>query len=210
MTVAPVQTFGERLAQQREPLRVVPADPDDNMTTSDIQALSEGVELDDTNSVELKGRRFLLAESIGLMPLMKFAHIAKSGLTSDDMEGLSAMYTLLRCCIDRTHVQAVDPETGEPQVDPEGSPVWEGPSQWELFEDHATETSADGEDLTTVIQQAVQAISARPTVRRGDSSPSSPPTSPSSKESSSSPVTPRVPPGFEDLTPVSALGQAGR
>lgn len=210
MTSAVTQTFADRLAQQREPLRVVPADAFDNMTTSDVQAVSEGVALDDSNSVELKGRRFLLAESIGLMPLMKFAMVAKSGAQSDDMEGLAAMYTLLRCCIDRSRVQAVDPETGDPQFDGDGDPVWEGPSQWELFEDHATETAADGEDLTKVINQAVQVISARPTVRPGDSSESSPPTSPSSKESSSSPVTPRVPPGFEDLTPVSALGREAR
>jgi hypothetical protein len=178
----------------------------DVLTTQDVQATAEGVDLDDTNSIEFLGERFRLAESIGLMPLLKFAHTAKGGATSDDMEGLDAMYVLIRSCIDRSQTQQVD-DDGKPVFDPAGAPVWAGPSQWELFEQHAIATNADGEDLSAVINQAVQVISARPTRRRGDSSPSSPPTSPSSKGSSSSPGTRPVPPGFEDLVPVAELGR---
>lgn len=194
------------------PLRVVPPDDDPPVTTQEIQAIAEGaVVFDDSNSIEFMGKRFGLAESIGLMPLLKFAHAAKTGLTSDDMEGLSAMYLLIRSCLDRTKARAIDPETYEPMVDPEsGEPVYDGQSQWELFEQHAIDTDADGEDLSLMINQAVQVVSARPRKRRGDSSASSQPTSPSSRASSSSPGTPRVPQGFEGLTNVADLGQQGR
>jgi hypothetical protein len=164
--------------------------PDDRpVTTGDVQADVEGVALDDTNSLEFKGRRFGLSDRIGLMPLLKFAHAAKSGLTSDDMEGLSAMYLLIRSCLDRT-----------PGPD-------DGPSQWDMFEQYAIDTDADGEELSGLINRAVQVISSRPPKRPGDSSPSSTPTSESGKGSSSSPGTPRVPEGFEHLTPVADLGR---
>jgi len=196
-----------------QPLRAVPPppDPDPEPTTHEVQALAEGaVVFDDTNSIEFMGRRFGLAESIGLMPLLKFAHAAKTGLTSDDMEGLSAMYLLIRSCLDRSKAQAVDPQTGEPLTDEAGEPVWDGPSQWEQFELHAIESDADGEDLSAMINQAVQVVSARPRKRRGDSSPSSPQTSPNSRGSSSSPDIRPVPRGFEGLTPVADLGQERR
>lgn len=177
-------------------------------TTADVQAAAEGVEiLDDGNSLEFMGKRFGLAESIGLMPMLKFANAAKSGLTSDDMEGLSAMYLLIRSCLDRSQVQSRNPETGEPLFDESGAPVWAGPSQWDLFEMHAIDTNADGDDLSKVINQAVQVISARPRKRHGDSSASSSPTSGNGKAASSSPGSRPAPPGFEDLTDVSALGR---
>jgi hypothetical protein len=165
----------------------VPDDPE--VTTADVQDDVEGVPLDDTNSLEFKGRRFRLAQSIGLMPLLKFAYNAKQGLTSDDMEGLAAMYLLIRSCIDRSR------------------PNEETPSEWELFEQYAIDTDADGEDLSGMINRAVQVISSRPPKRRGDSSPSSAPTSGSGKASSSSPGTRPAPPGFEDMVPVADLGR---
>lgn len=195
-------SFAERQAM---PLRSVPL-PED-ITTHEVQAASEGAALDDTNSIEFMGDRFRLSESIGLMALLKFAHSAKQGLTSDDMEGLTAMYLLIRSCLDRSQVQSVD-EAGKPVFDEAGNPVWAGPSEWDRFEVHAIETEADGEDLSEFINKAVQQVSARPRKRRGDSSVSSPQTSPSSKESSSSPVTRPTPPGFEGMTDVSTIGQA--
>jgi hypothetical protein len=56
---------------------------------------------------------------VSLLALMKFATIAKSGKTSDDMEGLAALYTLLRTCI--------------------------ADDAWDAFEDHANAVGADGE-----------------------------------------------------------------
>jgi hypothetical protein len=193
-------SFAER-AQLRS---VSPPDP---TTSQEVQAASEGAVVDDGNSIEFLGGRFRLAESIGLMPLLKFAHAAKTGLTSDDMEGLSAMYLLIRSCLDRSQAQATGPD-GSPQFNEDGTPVWAGPSEWDRFELHAIEQNADGEDLSEFINQAVQVVSARPRKRRGGSSASSPQTSQSSKASSSSPVTPRVPAGFEGLTDVSTIGQA--
>lgn len=179
------QPVQPRQIQQTQP------DPDDEPTTREVQAAVEGAELlDATNSIEFMGRRFRLAESIGLMPLLKFAHAAKQGLNSDDMEGLSAMYLLIRSCLDRTR------------------PDENTPSQWELFEEHAIETNADGDDLSGLLNRAVQVISSRPPKRRGDSSPSSSPTSASSKESSSSPGTRPVPPGFEEMVAVGDLGRS--
>jgi hypothetical protein len=176
--------FGEQSHQIGPAAAPVP--DGDVATTHEVQAAVEGAELlDVTNSIE-----FRLAESIGLMPLLKFAHAAKQGLNSDDMEGLSAMYLLIRSCLDRTRP---DPET---------------PSQWELFEEHAIETNADGDDLSSLINRAVQVISSRPPKRRGDSSPSSSPTSESSKASSSSPGTRPVPPGFEEMVKVGDLGRS--
>lgn len=194
------------------PLRVVPPDDDPPVATQQIQAIAEGaVVFDDGNSIEFMGRRFGLAESIGLMPLLKFAHCAKAGMTSDDMEGLSAMYLLIRSCLDRSKAQVIDPQTGDPAVDPDtGDPLYEGPSQWELFEQHAIDCDADGEDLSKMINQAVQVVSARPRKRPGDSSASSRQTSPSSRASSSSPGTQRVPQGFEKLTNVADLGRQDR
>jgi hypothetical protein len=187
-------------------LRVVPSD--DHVTTQDVQGMAEGVVVyDDSNSIEFEGKRFRLSESIGLMPLLKFSHAAKGGLGADDMEGLDAMYLLIRSCIDRSKVQAADPQTGEPVFDAAGDPVWDGPSQWELFEAHAIETNADGEKLSAMINRAVTVIAARPTGPRGDSSASSARTSPSSKESSSSPVTRPAPQGFEGMTAVRDLGR---
>jgi hypothetical protein len=194
-----------------EPMVSDPAAADPVTTTSDIQRATEGVvALDDTNSIEFMGERFGLAESIALMPLLKFAHSAKSGLNSDDMEGLNAMYLLIRSCIDRSQVQAVDPETGEPQFDEAGGPVWAAPSQWDRFENHAIETNADGDDLSELISRAIAVIAARPRKRRGASSASSPQTSESSRGSSSSPGIRRPPPGFEGMVPVGALGNTGR
>lgn len=192
-------------------LRAVPPPDDPSPTMQEVQTVTEGdLVWDDSNSIEFMGKRFGLAETIGLMPLLKFAHCAKTGLDSDDMEGLSAMYLLIRSCLDRSQAQAVDPTTGKPQFDESGSPVWAAPSQWNLFEQHAIDMDADGDDLSTMINQAVQVVSARPRKRRGGSSASSPQTSPSSRESSSSPGTRPAPAGFQDMVAVGDLGRQDR
>lgn len=185
------------------------ADGTAGATTADVQAAVEAVPvLDDSNSLEFLGKRFRLAESIGLMALLKFAHSAKAGLSSDDMEGLNAMYLLIRSCLDRSQVQARDPETGEPVFDGAGAPVWDGPSQWDLFEQHAIDVNADGEDLSDLINRAIQVISSRPTKPRGGSSASSSRTSGNGRAASSSPGTRPIPPGFESMTPVGELGRS--
>lgn len=89
-------------------------------------------------TVELNGKRFPVREQgVSLLALMKFATVAKKGKTSDDMEGLAALYALLQSCVD--------------------------PASWDEFEDHANHTGAKGEDLMGVVRDAVQALAARPT-----------------------------------------------
>lgn len=89
-------------------------------------------------TVEFAGKRFPIREQgVSLLALMKFATIAKAGKTSDDMEGLAALYKLLRSCIDE--------------------------DSWEAFEDHANDVGADGEQLMRVVTDAITAAAARPT-----------------------------------------------
>jgi hypothetical protein len=54
--------------------------------------MSEGVVVD-YDTVECLGERYRIGDKIGLMPLMRFAHSAKQGVDSGDLEGLSAPCT---------------------------------------------------------------------------------------------------------------------
>lgn len=181
-----------------------PAEEVVEQVVGDVQTAVEGaVQIEDDGKVELLGERFRLAESIGLMPLLKFAHSAKGGMDSDDMEGLDAMYSLIRDTVDQEKIQKRT-DDGELMTDAAGDPVWEGPSEWDRFERHAIDTKADGEDFMEFIGKAISVISARPRKRRGDSSASSPQTSASSKGSSSLPATI---PAVDGLTAVRDLGR---
>lgn len=173
-------------------------------TTHDVQAAGEGVTLDTDGRVEFMGARFRLAEGIGIMPLMAYANAAKSDLDSDDLDGLAAMYALVRDMVDQTRVQATN--DGRPVFDDDGEPVYEGPSEWQRFERHAIETKADGEDLRDFIKAGMEQLAARPRKRRGTSSESSPQISERSRAASSSPATRPLP---EGLVPVSQLGAPG-
>lgn len=184
----------------REDLRVVQVD-----TTQDVQAASEGVVEDDPNLVEFMGKRFRLAETIGLMPLLRFANASKKGMDSDDMEGMVALYTVIRDTIDQRRPPKIDPETNQQSIDPmTGEPEWDGPSEWMLFEEHAIETKAEGEDLMDFVNRAMAVIAARPRRRREISSGGSPQTSEKSRGGWSSPV---VPPQADGLVRVAELGR---
>jgi hypothetical protein len=99
-------------------------------------AADEGAEL--VATVEFVGKRFTVREQgVSLLALMKFATVAKRGKTSDDMEGLAALYSLLHSCI--------------------------ADDEWDAFEDHANEVGADGDALMKVVTDAVTAAAARPT-----------------------------------------------
>lgn len=173
-------------------------------TTGDVQASVEGaIELDESNSVEFLGRRFRLAERIGLMPMLAFAAASKKGLDSDTMEGLAAMYALIRDCLDQ--VRPIETDTdGKEVFESDGSPRYAGASEFMRFEAYCYETQADGEELMKFISDAMAVVSARPQKRRETSSGGSPRTSPKSKVASSSRATW---PGAEDLTDVRALGR---
>jgi hypothetical protein len=113
---------------------------------------------------EFRGKRFPVREQgVSLLALMKFATIAKRGRTSDDMEGLAALYALLQSCV--------------------------APSAWDEFEEHANETGADGEALMLVVRDAIAAASpARPTLPPSGSPDGRSTTAPSSAGASSSPA----------------------
>jgi hypothetical protein len=119
-----------------------------------IQAVGEGLDLptkevggelvvDDT--VELLGRRFHIRDKVPSMAMLKFASAAQGGMKSESMQGLAAMYALLKGCI--------------------------RPEEWGEFEQHAMDTGADGDDLFPVINQTLELLGARPTKQPGGSSP---------------------------------------
>lgn len=108
------------------------------------------------------GESFAVADRIGWMPLMRFAVLAKSGVDTDDMEGLVAVHDLLRSCI--------------------------AEQDWERFQAHADKIRA-GEELLQVVTEAVALITSRPTSRPSDSSDGPPQTSGPSADGSGSPVT---------------------
>ncbi len=132
--------------------------------------------------VEFAGDRFAVAEKIGLMPLMRFAKVAQSGVDSADMAGLAAMYDLLEQCI--------------------------APADWQRFQTAADRSRADGDDLMGVVRDAIEAISARPTSQPSDSSDGPTATPPSSEPDCSSRVIARLEQqGRPDLALVVAQAQ---
>lgn len=136
-------------------------------------------------TIERWGRSFELAPKVGLLPLLRFAHLAKQGMDSTDIEGMDAMYVLLRQCF-----------TAE---------------SWAAFEDAATEALADGDELLEVVGAAMTAMTARPTGRPSDSSGGSQTTSTNSAGDSSSPVIDRlVEKGRPDLALIVTQAQASR
>lgn len=138
-------------------------------TTHEVQATVEGVVVPPDGKVEFMGAYFGMARSIGLMPLLQFAHAAKQGLDSSDMEGMAALYAVIRDCIDQER----------PQKDVDGDLVDDGPSEWDRFQRHAVDNKAGGEELMGVVQKCISALSARPTTPPGDSSAGRPKTLPS-------------------------------
>jgi hypothetical protein len=95
-------------------------------------------------SVEFGGETFTTADRIGLMPLMRFAKVAKAGVDSASMEGLAAMYDMLEQCI--------------------------APQDWPRFVEAANRTHADGDELMAVVARVFEVLTERPTSRPSDSS----------------------------------------
>jgi hypothetical protein len=112
------------------------------------------------------GESFTIAERIGLMPLMRFAKVAQSGVDSNELAGLAAMYDLLEQCI--------------------------AEQDWQRFQDTADSNRADGDELMAVVSEVMEKLTERPTKRPSDSSAGPQPTAPSSTAASSSPVIDRL------------------
>ena len=120
--------------------------PDADMQLAQIQAQvaastpesmmeAVGGVITNDRKVELNGKQFRLAQKVGLMPLLKFSAFA--GTTTQDPRALGAMYSMLRDVID--------------------------PDEWQAFEDHATDSKADADELLDVISKALELIAGRPT-----------------------------------------------
>lgn len=141
--------------------------------------------------VEFLGKEFAIASKIGLMPLMRFAHAAKSGLDSDDMEGMAAMYDMLRQCIADESVfvfqgRRITREEAN-ELPPEAAGSVQVYGGWDEFEAHATrERADDAAELFGVVQKVMATLSERPTSRPSDSSAGPQRTAPTSAEDSSS------------------------
>ncbi|MFD6565393.1 hypothetical protein [Micromonospora profundi] len=145
----------------------------------ELQAHAEGVEIvGGGDKVTFMGDSYRVAEKIGMMPLLRFAVVAKAGAQSDDMEGFAAMYALIRDCIDA--------------------------SDWDRFESDATVKKADQDDLLKVVTDVIEIVTARPTRRPADSSDGPQNTSPNSKVPSISPRA-RVPEGAGELVSITDL-----
>ncbi|SRR6266851_5973125 len=161
--VKPVTPIGGRVLQK-------------DSQVSALQAGIEGVPVN-VESVFFMGKHYRIADKVGLMPLLKFAHSAASGLTEDSMEGMVAMYAMIR---DAIH-----------------------PDDWEKFERHAIDSRAEGEDLMAVVETVLEAVTARPTTLPSGSSPPDAPSSRKSKAVSSRAGL--VPAEAEGLRPVAEL-----
>jgi len=123
----------------------VPPDEAAEAEARTLQGVSEGIPTD--GRVTVLGHSYKVADKVGLMPLLKFAHAADQGIDSQDIEGLNAIYEMLNDCI--------------------------APADWDRFQKEMTKEKAFVDDLLPVVQQAIQIISARPTGEPSGSSTSS-------------------------------------
>ena len=155
-----------------------------------VEIVQEAKPAADVRAVEFLGKRFAIADKIGLMPLMRFAHASKSGLDSSDLEGMAAMYDMIRQCIadDSVFVFRGQQLTRAAcsELPPEAQDEVEVIGGWDEFEAHATRERADDPaELLGVVQKVMTILSERPTSRPSDSSAGPPPTAPTSAEDSS-------------------------
>jgi len=122
-------------------------------------------------AVTLNGRQFRLSAKVGLMPILKFAHAANSGLDTSDMRSFDALWEMLHDVI-----QEEIPPCGECEACAEkredDCPFYDA-GDWDAFERHATVSKADAEELLDVVADAMALITARPTGQPSDSSDSS-------------------------------------
>jgi hypothetical protein len=197
----PPTAYGQPVAGQAAQYMVDAAFPPGPVTQT-VQAAAEGVvaEPEEYDTVVFYGEKFRLAEKVSLMPMLAFANASKKGLDSDDMEGLAAMYALIRSVI---HRPVLLDEHGARVVDENGRAVRDE-TEWNRFESLAIDENADGDDIMGVVNQAMEIMSARPRKPREISSGSSRPTSEKSRGGLSSPVRP---PELDGLRPVADLGR---
>lgn len=141
------------MAAQGRPLRGVPMVEIEQVPDTEEAARAEQAELEGAASekvVHCLGGTYKVAEKVGLMPLLRFAHAAKQGLDTADMDGLAAVYDMLHDCLD--------------------------PADWDRFAADMTREKAGADDLLPLVTQAIEVLSARPTGAPSGSSDGSPAT----------------------------------
>jgi hypothetical protein len=138
-----------------------------------------GVEVDPDTFV-FYGETFRTRGAIGLMPLVRFAYISRTGVGLDDMDGLAAVYEMVRDCLH--------------------------PDDWDRFQETCAVKGADEDAVLGVVRVCIQAAAARPSLRPSDSQPGSPNTDPSTKADAPSPDSvPATPAPDGPATPSPAL-----
>ncbi len=147
----------------------------------EIQGLVNGIP--ESETVEFKGERFRIAEKVGLMPLMRFAHASSQDMSTADMEALAAIYDMLRDCI-HPGVEACGKCAACKKENPSECKQYDA-GDWRKFEAHATKTKADADELLPVVRQVIELIAARPTPEPSGSSNGSAPISQKSTDISS-------------------------
>lgn len=123
--------------------------------------ISPGQIITSARTVELKGARFRIAESVGLMPMLKFSAHADAGMAANDPGALAAMYSMLKDCIHPGHPACGECEACE-AGDEKACKDFD-PGDWARFEHHAIDSKANAEELLDVIGKAMELIAGRPT-----------------------------------------------
>jgi hypothetical protein len=149
-------------------------DPETDLELAEVQGTVAGVRpelvpdhTDGTKSIDFMDKKFRIASSIGLMPLLKFS--AASDMNVQDPRALAAMYTMLRDCI-----YPGTPACGECEACKNGEDTncrFYDRGDWGDFEEHAMLTKAGADDLLDVVTKVIELISGRPTSPPGTSSP---------------------------------------
>lgn len=137
--------------------------PGDDQELAAIQGHVAGVpEHAPGGLIEFMGRKFRVADKIGLMPLLKFSDAAE--LNTEDPRALSAMYAMLR-----DSIYAGSPACGDAETckaceagDETSCPAYDK-GDWLDFERHAIDTKAEAEDLLDVVTKVIELVMGRPT-----------------------------------------------
>lgn len=173
-------TAGHDMAARIHGVPAPQPDPSTEDLAREMQAMSEGVVLDDR--VECMGHSYRIADKVGLMPLMRFAYTSKH-VDEADLEALISIYEMLKDCIHE--------------------------ADWDRFVREMTVAKAEVEDLLPVVNSTFELITARPSKRPTDSSSGPQPITPTSTDASSQ-AGPRVPDWARETVPVAQLGVASR
>jgi len=144
----------------------------DQVEDAERRAQAEFEGIDGLDDVELCGRKFRLNPKAPLMPLLRFANVAAQGTETGDMEGLAAMYTMLRSSIyPGTPACGSCPACTGEVPRPDLCPAFAA-GDWGPFEAWATEAGAGAEELFGVVTQALEKVMSRPMSQGSGSSPS--------------------------------------